>query len=577
MFLERFLVSNLWNGGLICVMLVLKWLLRDRISLRTHYHSWYVLFVSLFVSFLPGNLLGSWTFATPVQEQAFAIGSGSNQAAEGAGWIPDTTQLVPQQDQTAVVVTIWLMGVLAFAAAYGWGGYRLQRVRRFAQEPPKELQALFAACCEKLGIKGGVQLRQSEWITSPVTFGMKTAFVVLPQKGIEDLSTAQVEHIFLHELTHIRHGDLLTNGLLCGVQAVFWFNPFVWIALGQMRRDREAYCDWDVLNGLSGEAERICYGQTILRFAAGGSTRFSAANGLCQRKDQLKYRLERIVNFRRETKWKRMAGRCLAAVLVLLSVGQIPVLAQWTEGTGEYYDPSNTISVTEGDWAALFAGVDGCAVVYDRNEDRYAVYNKEEMTRRVPPCSTYKIYSTLNALEQGIITPEDNTLSWDSKEREFAAWNRDHDLVSAMRDSVNWYFQALDRAAGADRLGAFYRSIGYGNCDIGNDVQNYWNGSALKISPLEQVELLVKLYQNDFGFDNANVAAVMDAISLEAGLFGKTGTGRLGSTNVAGWFVGFEETEGNVYFFAVYLYSEDGADGAAAEGIALAILERMKE
>ena len=42
----------------------------------------------------------------------------------------------------------------------------------------------------------------------------------------------------------------------------------------------------------------------------------------------------------------------------------------------------------------------------------------------------------------------------------------------------------------------------------------YWNGSSLRISPLEQVELLEKLYNNEFGFDEANVNAIKDAIFL---------------------------------------------------------------
>ena len=35
MFLEQFLIGNLWNACLICVMLGLKWLLRNRLSLRS--------------------------------------------------------------------------------------------------------------------------------------------------------------------------------------------------------------------------------------------------------------------------------------------------------------------------------------------------------------------------------------------------------------------------------------------------------------------------------------------------------------------------------------------------------------
>lgn len=145
-----------------------------------------------------------------------------------------------------------------------------------------------------------------------------------------------------------------------------------------------------------------------------------------------------------------------------------------------------------------------------------------------------------------------------------------------MQESVNWYFQSLDQAAGAEQLGSFFEEIGYGNCDLGKDPDNYWNGSGLRISALEQVELLVKLYRNDFGFDEGNIAAVMEAMALnDLGLYGKTGTGRLDETNVAGWFIGFFEAPDNTYFFAVYLNSEAGADGALAYETAMKILSRL--
>lgn len=582
MFLERFLLGNLWSCGLILLMLALKRILRNRLSLRAQYHRWYVLLISLTLSFLPWNLLGNWDSTTTSDSRAFAISSTpghvSGDPIEGAALIQDATELVQVVDNhQAVVLTIWIVGVLVFTGVYLCGCLRLRKLRQCAARPTDEMQSLFDACCKMLRLRQNIQLRQSERIDSPISFGFRTPMVLLPQREMEVLSKAELEHIFLHELTHIRHLDLVTNYLYCGAQALYWFNPLVWVAFRQMRRDREAYCDWAILNELPGEEERLCYGQTILRFAARSSPRFHVANSLFPSKEQLKYRLEQIVDFQQETKWKRAGGRCLGCLLVVISVCQIPALAFCSDDAGEYYYPTSTLSITEGNWADLFADVNGCVVVYDLRADRYTVYNEEEITHRVSPCSTYKIYSSLNALELGIITPENSTLSWDSAQREFAAWNRDHDLASAMDNSVNWYFQTLDQEAGIDQLRGFYHRIQYGNCEIGDDIQNYWNGSALKISALEQVELLVKLYRNDFGFAEANIAAVKNALAQnKSGLYGKTGTGRLDGINVAGWFVGFEEVDGNVYFFAVYLYSYDGADGAVATQTALEILERIK-
>ena len=265
--------------------------------------------------------------------------------------------------------------------------------------------------------------------------------------------------------------------------------------------------------------------------------------------------------------------------LALLCIFQVPILAYCVENTEEYYTPQSSLTITEADWDSLFGDANGCAVVYDLNADNYTAYNKKEITRRVPPCSTFKIYSALNALEQGTISVTDNFLSWDGAKREFMSWEQDHNLTSAMQQSVNWYFQELDQAAGIEQLSDFYQSIGYGNSYVCYDPLNYLNGSELKISAFEQVELLVKLYRNDFGFRDMSISAVKDSMALSISeslrLYGKTGTGRIDNANVAGWFVGYVETMDNTYFFAVYLCADDGADGAAATEIAVDILKKM--
>ena len=582
MFLEQFLIGNLWNTGLICVMLGLKRLLRNRLSLRFQYCSWYVLLGSLLLSFLPSRMLAEFRSVGSVGQQAFAISNATSNTADvgtaGTEWLQDTTELIVGSKNSHFVfffMMIWLVGVLALVVVYGCGSYRLHSIKQSATEPSSRIRKRFNECKHRLGLSQDVDLRQSSFISAPVSFGWRKPFVVLP-KGIDRLLESELDHVLFHELTHIKHGDIITNYLFCGVQALYWCNPLVRVAIRQMRRDREAYCDWAVLNELTDEAERISYGQTILNFAAGSNTRFYTANGFCQSKEQLKYRLEQVVGFQRETKWKRLLGRCFAGMLALAAIGQIPILAYCTEYSEEYYKPSDTLVMVEADWGEFFGNADGCAVVYDLNADQYTVYNEPEVTRRVPPCSTYKIYSALNALEQGIITPESNTVSWDGTEYSFDIWNRDQTLNSAMQGSVNWYFQTLDKRAGTVQMEHFFTEIGYGDGNLGDDPDSYWNGSGIKISVLEQVDLLVKLYSNAFGFGDANIAAVKESMVLnDTGLYGKTGTGRLNGVNIAGWFVGFIETSSNTYFFAVYLNANSGADGALAYETALTILKSM--
>ena len=103
--------------------------------------------------------------------------------------------------------------------------------------------------------------------------------------------------------------------------------------------------------------------------------------------------------------------------------------------------------------------------------------------------------------------------------------------------------------------------------------------SSLKISPIEQVEQLVRLYNNAFGFQPENVEAVKDSICLslsETGtIYGKTGTGSIDDSNVNGWFVGYVETAGNTYFFAANIGAGTDASGANAAEITMYVLSDM--
>lgn len=108
--------------------------------------------------------------------------------------------------------------------------------------------------------------------------------------------------------------------------------------------------------------------------------------------------------------------------------------------------------------------------------------------------------------------------------------------------------------------------------------------STLKISPVEQVELLRDLYHNNFDFTPENINAVKDSICLfssenfssgNKSFYGKTGTGRVDGQDVNGWFVGYLETNSNTYFFATNIQSDTNASGSRAAEITQAVLSAL--
>ena len=212
-------------------------------------------------------------------------------------------------------------------------------------------------------------------------------------------------------------------------------------------------------------------------------------------------------------------------------------------------------------------------------QDTWNIYNMDRAALRVSPDSTYKIYDALFGLEAGAITPEDSTMEWNRELYPFQEWNADQTLQSAMSASVNWYFQEIDKQLGLSGIDRYLREIRYGNENSKGGLSPYWMESSLKISPIEQVELLRKLYENNLGFGIQNVNAVKDSILLsssEAGnLYGKTGTGCIDGKDVNGWFVGYVEAPDNTWFFAANIAANDDASGSNAAEITQHILSGM--
>ncbi|MCP1224732.1 penicillin-binding transpeptidase domain-containing protein [Sebaldella sp. S0638] len=192
------------------------------------------------------------------------------------------------------------------------------------------------------------------------------------------------------------------------------------------------------------------------------------------------------------------------------------------------------------------------------------------------PDSTYKIYDALIGLELGIIKSGDTSMKWNGKANSYSVWDQDQTLESALKDSVNWYFQEIDKKAGKKQLYSYYKKISYGNYNLSGDISDYWMESSLRISPVEQVLLLKDFYTDNLVFNDKNIKAVKNALKLSENngkiLFGKTGTGTLDGKNVNGWFVGFVEKEDNVFIFAVNVQAKDNAGGKAAAETALAVL-----
>ena len=182
------------------------------------------------------------------------------------------------------------------------------------------------------------------------------------------------------------------------------------------------------------------------------------------------------------------------------------------------------------------------------------------------PASTFKIPHALIALETGVATGPAHLRPWDGQERSIDVWNRDHTLASAIDQSVVWYFQAVARAIGTERMGAWLARFDYGSRTV-EPIDEFWLQGSLTISPREQVAWWHRFMVGDLPVSDAHRAQVAEMATRErwAGgrLVAKTGWAVQVQPNL-GWFTGCVEQEGRPRgCFATVLVAESPYDSSA--------------
>lgn len=229
------------------------------------------------------------------------------------------------------------------------------------------------------------------------------------------------------------------------------------------------------------------------------------------------------------------------------------------------------------DWSEYFNGLNGAAVIYDVSNNRYFMYNSELALTKRPPCSTFKIISSLIALENGIIEPEDSTRKWSGEVFWNEDWNRDIDFREAFRTSCVWYYRQVIDDIGKEVLQTELEKLQYGNCDISDwegrlntnnnnrALTGFWIESSLLISPKEQVEVMERIFGENSDYAEETKEELKQVMLVSAqdeadiSIYGKTGMGMADGIVVDAWFTGFAEREEERIYFCVYLGRTDNS------------------
>jgi len=215
----------------------------------------------------------------------------------------------------------WTSVVIALLGAFSVVQWRLSRELRGARPiDPARLSVSLEALRARIGLRQDVRVFESERSASPAVWGVFRPAIVLPTELCERLAPKQLEWVLLHELAHVRRGDVVAACFQQLVTSVFCFNPAVWIAGRMLHGLREYACDDVAL--AAGSATRRQSGDAFLHVAERACAYcdpVARALGVCNTKSTLRRRLMRLLDTRRPLKTRLSLG----AFAVLLVLGAV--------------------------------------------------------------------------------------------------------------------------------------------------------------------------------------------------------------------------------------------------------------
>ncbi len=141
--------------------------------------------------------------------------------------------------------------------------------------------------------------------------------------------------------------------------------------------------------------------------------------------------------------------------------------------------------------------------------------------------------------------------------RLFPEWEKDMTLGDAMKASAIPVYQDLARRIGLELMSKEVKRVGYGNADIGTQVDNFWLVGPLKITPQQEAQFAYKLANKTLPFSQKVQDEVQSMLFIEEKngnkIYAKSGWGWDVNPQV-GWLTGWVvQPQGNIVAFSLNL------------------------
>lgn len=329
------------------VILIVRTLLKDKISGKWTYLLWMILIIKLIVPFgpqssislfnkIPSNITNNLIVDSSVIINR-ALNSNNSYEQEDNEYIASNTDEKENKvlsinnngsiDENIsnlykfinILPLVWMAGFITTLFISIFMFFTLNKQVKIKKNIEDEnIKFILEKSKNIMKIKTDINLIVNDDIRTPALCRIIKPTILFPNAML-DLEDDEIKYILLHELSHYKRKDILVNYLLVLLQCVHWFNPFIWFFFKKIREDMELATDEMVVSKLN-EDEYKNYARTIITIIERISIvpKNIGVLGIADDKKNVKKRIEMIKNssiFKNKKKLISIIG--ISCVLIL--------------------------------------------------------------------------------------------------------------------------------------------------------------------------------------------------------------------------------------------------------------------
>lgn len=226
-----------------------------------------------------------------------------------------------------IIPVLWLVGCIVGITAFAIGNIALMhKINKMQNIENSNINRILEKCKKRLRINKRIEIKLQNANQSPCICGVIHPKILISEELLQKDNDI-VENVFMHELSHYKRKDIITNYILLIMTILHWFNPVIYRFFKKIRQEMEVATDEVALSRMDKE-EKKQYGFTLINLLQTYESKKLESKILCIADDN-KNMERRIKKIKLSSKLKKYKVSILVFVIIIVICMMMPFVIRF--------------------------------------------------------------------------------------------------------------------------------------------------------------------------------------------------------------------------------------------------------